>query len=119
MGENRDIFAIGGIVVGPNLVRRGIYKGDGWCKVPLISASFGPFLADQEKGGMQKSPAGYSAGLKSDIDLAWGMRFYIFSGALKPRMWMQVSRMFFARPMRAMWPALTSSFSSLRMGVSW
>ena len=41
-----------------------------------------------------------------------------FSGAAKPKMPMQVSRMFLARAMRAMWPALTVSSVSLRMGVS-
>ena len=44
---------------------------------------------------------------------------YIFSGALKPSRPMLVSSTFFARPIRAIWPALTVSSSSLRMGVSW
>ena len=64
MGENRDIFAFRGHFFGPGLVRRGIYKGDGWCKVPLISASFGPFLADQEKGVRQETARQKPAGLE-------------------------------------------------------
>ena len=47
------------------------------------------------------------------------LQCYIFSGAEKPRMWMQVSRMFLAKPSRAMCPAFRVASASLRTGVSW